>query len=61
MDAPRAITSTPAAESVSAPQTVAQMVEGREEDMPQTQMAAAFAALNLDKLTSDPLPEETEA
>jgi small subunit ribosomal protein S1 len=32
-----------------------------EEDLPQTQMAAAFAALNLDDLTSDTPPEETKA
>jgi small subunit ribosomal protein S1 len=32
-----------------------------EEDLPQTQMAAAFAALNLDDLTSDAPPEETKA
>jgi small subunit ribosomal protein S1 len=32
-----------------------------EEEEPQTQMAAAFAALNLDQLTSDAPPEETKA
>ncbi|HLG10937.1 MAG TPA: S1 RNA-binding domain-containing protein [Dehalococcoidia bacterium] len=32
-----------------------------EEDLPQTQMAAAFAAANLDQLASDSPPEETKA
>jgi hypothetical protein len=32
-----------------------------EEELPQTQMAAAFAALKLDDLTSDPPAEETKA
>jgi small subunit ribosomal protein S1 len=49
------------AEAPTAAQTVSRVVEDREEDLPQTQMAAAFAALNLDKLASDPPPEETEA
>jgi len=35
------------------------MVEEREDDMPQAQMAAAFSALNLDKFTSDDSSEET--
>jgi hypothetical protein len=36
-------------------------VEKEEEDLPQTQMAAAFAAANLDQLASDSPPEETKA
>jgi hypothetical protein len=32
-----------------------------EEEEPQTQMAAAFAALKLDQLASDTPPEETKA
>jgi hypothetical protein len=36
-------------------------VEEEEEDLPQTQMAAAFAAANLDQLASDSPPEETKA
>jgi len=32
-----------------------------EEELPQTQMAAAFAALKMDQLASDPPPEETKA
>ena len=32
-----------------------------EENLPQTQMAAAFAAANLENLASDPPPEETKA
>jgi hypothetical protein len=32
-----------------------------EEDLPQTQMAAAFAAANLENLASEPPPEETKA
>jgi small subunit ribosomal protein S1 len=32
-----------------------------EDDVPQTQMAAAFAALKMEELTSDPPPEETKA
>jgi small subunit ribosomal protein S1 len=32
-----------------------------EEDLPQTQMAAAFAAANFESLASDPPPEETKA
>jgi hypothetical protein len=35
--------------------------DDRDEDMPQTQMAAAFAALKLDQMSSDPPPEETKA
>jgi predicted RNA-binding protein with RPS1 domain len=64
VESPRAEQTAAPSSEVSAPppaQTVQQMVEEREEDMPQTQMAAAFAALNLDKLASDPPPEETEA
>ncbi|HWC30812.1 MAG TPA: S1 RNA-binding domain-containing protein [Dehalococcoidia bacterium] len=38
----------------------ARVVE-EEEDLPQTQMAAAFAAANLDQLASDSPPEETKA
>ncbi len=34
--------------------------EEKEDELPQTQMAAAFAALNMDQLSSDPPPEETE-
>ena len=33
----------------------------QEDDMPQTQMAAAFAAINMDQLASDSPPEETKA
>jgi small subunit ribosomal protein S1 len=36
-------------------------VQEEEEDLPQTQMAAAFAAANLDQLASDSPPEETKA
>ena len=32
-----------------------------EEELPQTQMAAAFAAINMDQLASDTPPEETKA
>jgi small subunit ribosomal protein S1 len=35
--------------------------EEEEEEMPQTQMAAAFAAVNMDQLASDTPPEETKA
>jgi small subunit ribosomal protein S1 len=35
--------------------------EEPEEDIPQTQMAAAFAAINMDQLASDTPPEETKA
>jgi len=35
--------------------------EEEEEDIPQTQMAAAFAAINMDQLASDTPPEETKA
>jgi predicted RNA-binding protein with RPS1 domain len=35
--------------------------EPQEEDLPQTQMAAAFAAANFESLASDPPPEETKA
>ena len=35
--------------------------EEQEEDLPQTQMAAAFAAANLENLASEPPPEETKA
>jgi hypothetical protein len=35
--------------------------EEPEEDIPQTQMAAAFAAFNMDQLASDTPPEETKA
>jgi hypothetical protein len=37
------------------------MREEEEEDLPQTQMAAAFAAANLENLASEPPPEETKA
>jgi small subunit ribosomal protein S1 len=37
------------------------MREEAEEDLPQTQMAAAFAAANLENLASEPPPEETKA
>jgi small subunit ribosomal protein S1 len=36
-------------------------LEDADDNMPQTQMAAAFAALNMDQITSDPPPEETKA
>jgi len=36
-------------------------VEQEEEDLPQTQMAAAFAAANLEQMASDSPPEETKA
>jgi hypothetical protein len=35
--------------------------EEEEEELPQTQMAAAFAAINMDQLASDTPPEETKA
>jgi hypothetical protein len=35
--------------------------EEDEEDLPQTQMAAAFAAANLQNTASDSPPEETKA
>jgi hypothetical protein len=60
-EAPQAVPAAAAVEAPTAAQTVSRVVEDRDEDLPQTQMAAAFAALNLDKLTSDPSPEETQA
>lgn len=41
--------------------TEVQPREEEEEDLPQTQMAAAFAAANMDQLASDTPPEETKA
>ena len=39
----------------------AQPPEKEEPELPQTQMAAAFAAINMDQLASDTPPEETKA
>ena len=39
----------------------AALLQPEEEDVPQTQMAAAFAALRLQDLTSDTPPDETKA
>lgn len=50
-----------AVQRTPAPAPVPVKVEEPEDDYPQTQMAAAFAALKLDELTSDPPPEETKA
>jgi small subunit ribosomal protein S1 len=57
-DSPVATGSAPAGAEMTGPPARAQEAE---EDLPQTQMAAAFAALNLDELASDPPPEETKA
>lgn len=56
-EAPIARASDPAENDSAEIQT--RVVE--EEDLPQTQMAAAFAAANLDQLASDSPPEETKA
>lgn len=51
-----------AAELKAAPSALSPPVEPQEaEEEPQTQMAAAFAALNVDQLVSDTPPEETKA
>jgi small subunit ribosomal protein S1 len=52
----------PAAAEAPAPARVATAVQQREEeDLPQTQMAAAFAAARLQDLASEAPPEETKA
>jgi small subunit ribosomal protein S1 len=43
------------------PVPIRNMRDEEDEDLPQTQMAAAFAAANLENLASDPPPEETKA
>ena len=44
-----------------APAPARKIRDEEEEDLPQTQMAAAFAAANIEQLASDPPPEETKA